>query len=384
MIPKTPTNAQRATNAVLSPEEEEVFQDTQEETTQDGAQRGNAPPDTRRSDRKRSQVNHFDSERSAKKQKDSTGTAKNLKEIEKEVADKPVDKFAQLAAMISALDGSINKKLDRQSKEISRKLSETSATIEESLINMDTKIHRLTEDVESLGQRVKKNEKEMPDLVNKAVKGQLSSVVDRLEKLEGRGVTAPSPREARRTADYWEARRSLRISPVAGNLREGLRDLVTKKLGLDGGILDELPGDAIRSLPTRENDRIKHEIVVRFSSVRDRDLVKAAGFKLAGTDSSLRLELPSHLLGVHRTLSRAAADLRKAKPGTRTYVKFDDDSLSMVMDYRLNGGSWQRLRPEQAKEAIPLPAPQAVSEVSAEEFGSLLTPANGANTEPVS
>ena len=396
MIPKTPTNASaaapRGAAKATSPDDEEVFLDTQEDTREGGSQ----PPQSeaggadskRRSDRKRSIVNYSDSGRQAKKQRDSTGaaaTAKNLKDIgdEDHERDKVEDKFAKLMEMITSLDKGLNKKLDRQGKEISRKLSETNTNIEESLINIDTKIHRITEEVEGLANKVKRQEEAVPSLVNKAVNEQMATVVERLQRLEG-GALPPSSKESRQTADYWEARRSLRISPIQGDLKEGVAAFIVDKLGLDAAILEDLGRDAIRSLPSRQTDRIKSEVVVRFSSVRDRDLVKAAGFKLAGTNGSMRLELPSHLLGQHRALTKAAANLRKAKPRTRTYVKFEDDTLSLVMDYRLEGGTWHRLRPDQAKQAVPDAAPRKIDEVSAEQFESLLNPATGANATPVS
>ena len=387
MIPKTPTNVPPKTaEQVLSPEDEDVFQDTREEANA-GPQVGQAAAsgtDKRRSDRKRSQVNYADTGRVAKKQRESVSSARNLKNLDDEPAtatQEPEDQFTKLMNMIKALDGSINKKLDRQGREISRKLSESATNIEEALIGIDTRIHKVTEDVEKLGERVKKQEVELPALVDKTVKDQLSGVEERLRKLEN--GTTTNPREIRKMEDYWQARRSLRMSPIRGDLKEEIKKFIVDRLRLDGGLLDSLERDAIRTLPARPNDRIKDEVVIKFASVKDRDLVKAAGFKLAGTEGSMRLELPSHLLGQHRTLNRAAADLRKAKPGTKTYVKFEDESQSLVMDYRLEGGGWHRLRPEQAREALPTAAPQQIAEVSAQDFEALLGPATGANATPI-
>jgi hypothetical protein len=284
--------------------------------------------------------------------------------------------------IITALDTSINKKLDKQGREISRKLSETTGNIEESLINIDTRIHRITEDVDAVKAQVKKQERAIPELVNNAVSGQMSGVLDRLQQLEqGRG---PDAKEARRSAEYWEARQSLRLSPICGDIEEGVRSFVVDTLGLDAALLADLKRSSYRKVPSRPNDRIKDEVVVKFASTRDRDSVKAAGFKLAGKEHSMRLEIPAFLLGQHRTLNRAALKLREAKPGTKTYVKFEDDSMSLVLDYRLQNGTWSRIRPEQAKQAIPASAPAPISEATAEEFSDLLSPATGANTTPLS
>ena len=113
-------------------------------------------------------------------------------------------------------------------------------------------------------------------------------------------------------------------------------------------------------------------------------MVKTAGFKLAGTDGSMRLELPSHLLGHHRTLSKAGLSLRQEKPGMKTYVRFEDETMSLILDYKLVCRSWSRLRVDQVKEAIPAAAQAPIGEVSAQEFSELLSPASGATATPLS
>jgi hypothetical protein len=212
----------------------------------------------------------------------------------------------------------------------------------------------------------------------------MASVNERLEKLEQGNTT--TQKQDRESKAYWAARKSLRLSPVEGRLPEGIINFITDTLGLDSEIVDDLGTSSYRRVPLRPQDRIKNEVIVQFTSVRDSDIVKAAGFKLAGTNSSMRLELPSHLLGQHRILSKAGADLRKTRPGSRTHIKFDDEALSIVMDYKLKDGDWMRLRPDQAKLAIPASAPKEIKETSSQEFEQLLTPstpATGANATPV-
>jgi hypothetical protein len=153
---------------------------------------------------------------------------------------------------------------------------------------------------------------------------------------------------------------------------------------VDTEVLEALGPGSFRRVPQNRNAAIKHEVVVQFPSVRDRDLVKGAGFKLAGSGLSMRLELPSSLMGPHRILSNAAQALRKSRPGTRTYVKFDDDTLSLALEYKVEGGHWARIRPEEARGAIKDSDKATVKETTAEEFSSLLipsstTPATGAN-----
>ena len=106
----------------------------------------------------------------------------------------------------------------------------------------------------------------------------------------------------------------------------------------DAGILSTLALGAFKRAQPNRNSTIKNKVVVCFTSPQDRDYVKSQAFKLAGKkDHSLRLELPAHLLGQHRVLSTAGQELRAGVQGTRTNIKFDDENLRLVLDYRGNG-----------------------------------------------
>ena len=325
------TGFQSPASQAGTPDDEEVFQDTQEEHPTASRQEGR-----RKSDRKRPSVDYCDAKRHAKKQRDSQGAAKSLVNLEGEPQKE--DQFAQLMSMIKALDRNINKKLDVQSRDISRRLSQATADIEESLINIETKVHRVTEEVANLDKRVKTQEKKLPRMIDLAVGDKMTEVLSRVERLEQDG--ASDPKKSRKEAAYWEARRSLRLAPIEGDLLEGVKKFIIETLGLDEGIVEGINRSAIRRVPLRQSDRIKNEVVVHFPSGKDRDSVKAAGFSLTGTQCAMRLELPSHLLAQHRLLSQAAQNLRKSKTGTRTNIKFDDNTMDMVLDYRLDGGQW--------------------------------------------
>jgi hypothetical protein len=179
------------------------------------------------------------------------------------------------------------------------------------------------------------------------------------------------------------ARRSLRISPISTrDVKAGVWKFLEETLQIDPTQLLQLPPASFRRAIPNRNSKIKDEIVVCFSSPQDRDYVKAQSYKLAGKENmSLRLELPSHLLGQHRVLSSAAMELRKGKPGSRTSVKFDDDNLRLVLDYKVGDGPWKRLLPEQAAAVGDRARPIGLQETSADDFRSLLGPATGANTE---
>ena len=65
-------------------------------------------------------------------------------------------------------------------------------------------------------------------------------------------------------------------------------------------------------------------------------MVKGSSFKLAGSQgASIRLELLSHLLSQHRVLSAAGQRLRTAYKGCKTNLRFEDENLELVLDYKV-------------------------------------------------
>ena len=126
-------------------------------------------------------------------------------------------------------------------------------------------------------------------------------------------------------------------------------------------------------------------MVVSFATAQDRDLIKSMAYKLGGKkELALRLEIPNHLLGQHRVLNTAGQELRRGRPGCRTTIKFDDDNLRLVLDYRLQDEQWKRLGPDQAAAAVGKEGRRLnIEETSAEAFMGLLEPLSGANATPL-
>ena len=85
-------------------------------------------------------------------------------------------------------------------------------------------------------------------------------------------------------------------------------------------------------------------------------------------------------MGQHRLLSAAGQELRSGRQGCRTTVKFDDERMRMVLDYKIGENPWKRLCAEEASQAISKgPGQTSIQETSAEDFRGLLRPASGAN-----
>ena len=192
---------------------------------------------------------------------------------------------------------------------------------------------------------------------------------DRLDRLEKHGPVASTREES----NYWTARSSLRICPVKGsNLKEGVGDFLREILLIDESLIARISEKNIRKPPARPGSKFEHEVVVRFDSVYDRDNAKAAAFRLAGNAGhSLRLELPTHLLSQHRLLSEAGQKFRQSNAGGRTNLRFDDEKMQLVLDFKGKDGVWKRLRPEQAREVLATAVRESQDSTS-EEFASLL------------
>jgi len=116
---------------------------------------------------------------------------------------------------------------------------------------------------------------------------------------------------------------------------------------------------------------------VSFRCPEDRDYIRSLAYKLPGKkDHSIRLELPSHLLGQHRVLARAGQRLRAGQQNCRTNICFNDSNQRLVLDYKLQDGDWSRLCPDQASKAVGVVASRGgAKETTAEAFKSLLGPA---------
>ena len=86
---------------------------------------------------------------------------------------------------------------------------------------------------------------------------------------------------------YWECRRSLRIWPVAGkDLKKGLQDFLTTRLGFSQAFLSDMGSISIRKVAAGPRSKIIDEVIVVFSGVDVRDAIKGAARELAGADDA--------------------------------------------------------------------------------------------------
>ena len=114
-----------------------------------------------------------------------------------------------------------------------------------------------------------------------------------------------------------------------------------------------------------------------FPDLDIRDAVRAAAYNLAGaSNAGIRLEIPESLRQSLRALESIAYLLKQKHPGLKRNVKFDDSTMNLVMDFKLDATSqWKKMRPDQALEASKgraEPSREGSSELDSKAIASML------------
>ena len=277
-----------------------------------------------------------------------------------------------MPAIADKLESRLDPKLKRMKEDLTREVQEVREGVESALNRVRTELEEKVDEglieIDNLKVRVEEGEKRLEERILKKLDDKMKSA----QTL----TTGSSTKQLREEAAYWKARQSLRICPLdQGNLLGSLREFLCGDLELDPEVLVGVPVDGIKKAVITRDKRFAKEHVITFGSVSDRDLVKSAAFKLAGKkEKSIRLEIPNHLLGGHRVLAGIAKKLRTNHQGCRTNIVLDDNDMSIALDYRTDpDGDWTRIRPQQAREALPKDdKSRGLREASVEELTNLL------------
>ena len=145
----------------------------------------------------------------------------------------------------------------------------------------------------------------------------------------------------------------MRLWPIVGpNLNESLRDFLVGPLGLDATLADESLSYEVPPVRARK-PKLDNEVIVLFPDIDMRDMVRSSASNLAGKKGmGIRLEIPEKLRPSLRALESVSYLIKKSNPTLKRNVKFDDETLDLVMDIKLNEDApWQKIRPDQAKAA---------------------------------
>ena len=241
-------------------------------------------------------------------------------------------------------------------------------------------------EIKRIDRRIETGEKEMAQRMEELLDVRLAEIKGQLSHPTPGPSSSSSTKKTKEAEAYWLTRRNLWLSPVPGaDLKQGVIDYTEETLQASSASIRSLPQTAFRRPPSNRNSTVKEEVVVTIANQHDRDYFRSLSFKLAGKkDHSIRLELPGHLLGQHRVLGMAGQSLRAGRTGCRTVIKFDDDNMRLVLDYRLQDDNWKRLCPDQASRAVGTSLSRGgAKETTAEAFKNLLRPTSGANATPL-
>ena len=63
------------------------------------------------------------------------------------------------------------------------------------------------------------------------------------------------------------------------------------------------------------------------------------------------MKVPNFLKSDFHVLQNLSYKLKMANNAVKRSIKFDDDSLGLMLDMQVPGQDWSRIRPDQAREA---------------------------------
>ena len=255
------------------------------------------------------------------------------------------------------------------------------ANIRSSMGGMEDKLgrmeDRLVEKIDSLESSVKKNKDtimRLTDTVNKntvdlarletEMRANDQSLDRRVAELVRSHTAPPTELEMScrsrsfenlvnpRATMYWQCRRSLRLWPISGqDLKEEVKIFLRRYLELDLGTMGEEAGVVRVRRVCEPRSKIKDEVIAEFTSPALRDTIKGCGYKLEGKEAGIRMEVPNCLRSDFHVLQNLSYKLKQSNSDMKRSLKFDDGSLGLILDIKLSGQEWQRIRPEQARSA---------------------------------
>ena len=272
-----------------------------------------------------------------------------------------------IRSLISGVRTDIASSEERMSKrfdDLSVKLSARIDKTEAELSSLGTQVARTRAEIEATRKRVDDRDKTLPQMIEQIVNQKLETG-GRPTPRGGRGQ-APRPlrapdnsvERAHRSRDlehkYYEARRSLRIWPVAGeNLAVGVKEFLIEKLLCGEDV--NLEECTIRRVNSASDSEVKNQVVVTFPSIAMRDEIKSLGRNLrgGGRATGLQIEPPDHLRGQYQSFQKLAFQLKKKNPQLRRNVEFLDSEQCLTMDVCLSPTSpWKTIEYVDAKTVL--------------------------------
>ena len=145
--------------------------------------------------------------------------------------------------------------------------------------------------------------------------------------------------------------------PIIGQgaeLKKSLGDFLKDRLRMSPLFLNDMGPVAIKRVAGATGSKYENEVTVLFSSVQVRDAVRRGAKELAGDkDAGIRLEVPYAMQSSLKALDAVSYHLKQKHPRIRRNIKFDDDEMSLVLDFNLDpdgSGGWRQVTAKQAKQ----------------------------------
>ena len=150
-------------------------------------------------------------------------------------------------------------------------------------------------------------------------------------------------------------RRSVRLWPIPKGLElvEQVRTFFYTVLSVPEDVAKSIKVEDVQRIVQPRRSLITGEVVVRFKSAQDRDVIQSYAVNLAGIDgkAGLRLDVPDHLRGIFRSFEAHAAILKKKFGSVKRSIKFDDEQQSFCMDIKLPNTRWHHINQEEVRQA---------------------------------
>ena len=189
----------------------------------------------------------------------------------------------------------------------------------------------------------------MQETVEQCVKAAVGQEVGRLCDGALNNNTSSANLDQVERHEYYEARRAMKMWPVRGSaedLVQACREFMVKSLELPNDTAAELGIVSARKVKQARRSRIENEVLVKFRTIEERDIVQSYATNLAKLNGAagIRMEIPAHLRQAFQLFETHGSLLRQRFSELKRSIKFDDEAMSLVMDVRLTAAdNWERI-----------------------------------------
>ena len=239
----------------------------------------------------------------------------------------------QLLEAINGIRTSVNA-MEAQMKNVPSKADLAGIVTE--IRGVKESVIRNTDRIDTLFDLRKNDDKLLARRVEKLVEGKIS------------GATALGQAQASGSNEqsFLLCRRSMRLWPVANtSLEQGVQTFLKNTLKIPDAVVSGLEIEKIERVSQTRRSKIVDEVLVRFGTSQQRDVVQSYASNLAEVqgNAGIRLEVPDYLRGLFRQFESHAANLRTKFGPFKRAVRFDDVDRSLYMDVKLDSTDWHRL-----------------------------------------